>query len=745
MYQKLITLLDTHKAHYRLIDHAPEGRTEIVSPLRGNKLSQAAKCMVLTVHMGKKEIKYVLAVIPGDKKIDFDAVKTLMDASYVSFAPTQTTEEMSGSVVGTVLPFSFHPDLELIVDPMLLENTDELFFNAARLDRSMALSTKDYVSIVKPRLEKIALHEEMHTQKIPEADLLDHLRHSTAHLLAAAVMNLWPDTKRTIGPSIENGFYYDFEFSQPISETDLPAIEAEMRKIAPTWKKFERHELTPAQAKKGFPHNPYKHELIDEFSNEGQVLTFYKSGDYWDLCRGGHVENPSKELKYFKLLSLAGAYWRGDEKNKMLTRIYGTAFPTQKELDAHLKMLEEAKKRDHRKLGIELDLFTTSDLVGAGLPLFTPRGTIIRDELEGYVAELNKQYGYQKVWIPHIGKPELYKISGHWDKFSDNLFHVKGAHDEFVIKPMNCPHHTQIYASKARSYKDLPVRLHETTTIYRDEKSGQLGGLTRVRSITQDDGHTFLRPDQIEDEFDTLLTIQRKVLGAVGLTDYWISLSLRDPNNKKAYLGDDAVWEQAQAMMHKILTKKGIAFKPIEGEAAFYGPKMDLVAKDSIGREWQLSTIQLDFNMPRRFGLEYTDKDGSKQTPIMIHRAFMGSTERFIGVLIEHFAGAFPVWLSPVQVAVLPVKTDHNEPAARYAQELRAHGIRASVDDSNETIGNKIRKASGEKIPYQLVFGDKEINSDELMVRIRGEKDQKKMTRQGFLTTVTTQISTRAG
>ncbi len=573
---------------------------------------------------------------------------------------------------------------------------------------------------------------------------LEKLRHSTAHLLAAAVLELWPDTKITIGPPVDNGFYYDFEFKEAISDSDLPKIEKRMKKIVTEWKSFERREATAEEAKEFFKNNPYKIELIEEFSTSNEPITLYTSGNFTDLCRGGHVDEPNKKLKYFKLLSLAGAYWRGDENNPMLTRIYGTAFDSQEDLDEYLEMLEEAKKRDHKKLGKELGLFTFSDLVGSGLPLFTPKGTIIRDELENFVAKLNKEHNYEKVWIPHITKTDLYKTSGHWDKFSDDLFHVKGANDEFAIKPMNCPHHTQIFASEARSYKDLPVRFHETTTVYRDEKSGQLGGLTRVRCITQDDGHTFLMPSQIETEFDTLLTIQKKVLSAVGLDDYWISLSLRDPNNKDKYLGDDEVWEKAQTTMEQILKNKNIPYKAIEGEAAFYGPKMDLMAKDSIGREWQLSTIQLDFNMPKRFKLEYTAEDGTKQTPVMIHRAFMGSTERFMGVIIEHFAGAFPVWLSPVQIQIISVGSDHREFCNNLAQEFKNENIRAFVDNTDETVGKKIRNSAGQKIPYVLVIGDREMNSDNLSVRVRGQEELLEISKQDFIKKIKTQIRDKA-
>lgn len=565
---------------------------------------------------------------------------------------------------------------------------------------------------------------------IMDNDQLKPIRHSLAHLLAQAVLEKHPEAKVASGPPTETGFYYDFDLPEGItlSQDDFPALEKRIRELIAQNIDFVKKDISPDEAREIFKDQPYRLAKIEEKAQAGEPLSAYTSGEFVDLCGGPHVGN-TKEIDpdSFQLTNIAGAYWKGDENNPMLTRVYGLAFGSKKELDEYLVMQEEARKRDHKKLGKELGLFTTSPLVGQGLPLFTPRGTIIRDELEGYVEELNKTYGYQKVWIPHIAKPDLYKTSGHWDKFEDDLFHVKGKEDAFVMKPMNCPHHTQIYAAEPRSYKDLPLRFHETTTVYRDEQSGELGGLTRVRCITQDDGHTFLRPDQIEEEFDTLLEIQQAVLSSVQLSDFWISLSLRDPNNKEAYLGDDTVWENAQRTMEDILQKKGVRYEAVEGEAAFYGPKMDLMAKDSLGRQWQLSTIQLDFNMPKRFELEYTDKDGSKQTPVMIHRAFMGSTERFMGVLIEHFAGNFPTWLSPVQVKILPISDDHKEYAQKIVDTLKHANIRAELDESNETLGKKVRNAQLEKVPYWMVIGDKEKESGVATLESReGEKKDPK-------------------
>lgn len=549
---------------------------------------------------------------------------------------------------------------------------------------------------------------------------LDHLRHSAAHLLAAAVMELWPDTKRTIGPAIENGFYFDFEFSNPITEKDLSRIEQKMREILKSWSGFERHELDADAAKAEFSGNEFKHELIEQFSAEGQTLSFYKSGDYWDLCRGGHVDNPKEELKNFKLLSIAGAYWRGDEKNKMLTRIYGTAFPTKEELEQHLWQLEEAKKRDHRKLGRELDLFTLSDLVGSGLPMFTPRGTVLREELNKYSQELREERGFQKVWTPHITKNDLYKTSGHWDKFGDELFLVKSQEttDQMVLKPMNCPHHQQIYASKPRSYKDLPLKYMETTTDYRDEKAGELQGLSRVRALTQDDSHTFVTPEQIEEVYQELIDITEKFFSTLDMK-YRVRLSFRDPKQPEKYLGDDALWEKAQAILLKIAKNNNLDYFEAEGEAAFYGPKMDFMVHDALGRQWQLATPQLDFNQPARFGLTYTDKDGSEQTPIMIHYALMGSLERFLAVYIEHTAGAFPAWVAPEQVRLIPISDQHLDYANKVKAMLVSAKIRHEIDASPERMQKKVKIAQDMKVPYMLILGGKEAESGTVSIRYR--------------------------
>jgi threonyl-tRNA synthetase len=553
-------------------------------------------------------------------------------------------------------------------------------------------------------------------------DSLTNLRHSTAHLLAAAVLELWPDTKLTIGPAIENGFYYDFDFKHPISEEDLPKIEKKMIEILKTWDKFSHREASEKVAKQFYQNNPYKQELINEIIKKGEKVTLYKAGNFEDLCKGGHSENPNKEIGALKLLSIAGAYWRGSEKNKMLTRVYGTAFPTQKELDDYLHMLEEAKKRDHRKLGKDLDLFIFSDLVGSGLPLFTPKGTILREQLLNYSEQLQTKNGYQKVWIPHITKTELYKKSGHWDKFGDELFLVKSQEtsDQFVMKPMNCPHHIQIYAARTRSYKELPIRYMETTVQYRDEKAGEMLGLSRVRSITIDDAHIFCRMDQIQNEFATIMNMIKEMYTALDMK-FKARLSFRDNSDK--FLGKKENWEKAQQIIEDVAKNLKLEYFIAEGEAAFYGPKIDILVTDALGREWQCATEQLDFVQPERFGLTYIDTDGTEKTPVMIHKALLGSIERFLSVYIEHTAGAFPLWLAPVQTVLLPIADRHNEFAEKMNKNLTENNIRSLLDTRPERLQAKIRDATLQKVPFMGIIGDKEIANEAVSVRSRTGED----------------------
>jgi threonyl-tRNA synthetase len=558
-----------------------------------------------------------------------------------------------------------------------------------------------------------------------EKNHIEKIRHSLAHLLAAAVKQLWPNAKNAIGPAIEHGFYQDFDMGKAkISEEDFEKIEKKMQEILKTWHAFEVKKVSVAKAKKDFKDNPYKLELIKEFAKQGKTITENDPGNFLDLCKGGHSQNPQKELQHFKLLSVAGAYWRGNEKNKMLTRIYGTAFLTQKELAEYLHQLEEAKKRDHRILGEKLDLFTVSEHVGKGLPLFTPKGTLLRELLNDYSQELRAGYGWQKVWSPHITKNELYKTSGHWDKFGDELFLVKSQEtsDELVIKPMNCPHHQQIYAAKPHSYKELPIKYMETTTVYRDEKAGELLGLSRVRSITQDDSHTFCTPEQIEQIYQELIEVTKEFYKTVGMK-LRARLSFSDPKNPKKYLGEKSLWKKAEDILLTIAKKNNLDYFVAEGEAAFYGPKIDFMATDTLGREWQLATPQLDFVQPKRFGLTYTDNQGKEQTPVMIHFALMGSLERFLSVYIEHTTGNFPLWLSPVQVAIIPISEKHLDYATKIAEKFREVNVRIEIKNENETLGKKIREAEMQKIPYLLILGDKEISANAVSVRARGKGD----------------------
>ncbi len=555
-----------------------------------------------------------------------------------------------------------------------------------------------------------------------DTDQLHPMRHSLAHILATAVQHLWPEAKFGVGPVVENGFYYDIDLGDAkVSEEDFAKIEAEMRKVIASDVPFERFEkpvdeaITWAQAVK----QPYKEELLNDLKRSGTSVSFYKNGDFTDLCRGPHVESTGK-VGAFKLLRVSGAYWRGNDQNAQMQRIYGVAFTSEDELKQHLAILEEARKRDHRKLGQELDLFVFSDMVGSGLPLFTPRGTIVREELAAFSNSLRARYGFEKVWTPHITKKDLYEASGHWAKFGDELFLVKSQEtsDELVLKPMNCPHHTRIYASQPRSYRDLPLRYLETATVYRDEKTGELGGLNRVRAITMDDSHVFCRHDQIENEMNNLLAAANELYITVGMP-LRVRLSYRDESD--AYLGSPELWQSAQEQLKNAIVASQLEYFEVAGEAAFYGPKIDFMATDALGREHQVATVQLDFVQPERFGLEYVTQDGSAQRPVMIHCALLGSIERFLAVYIEHTAGRFPVWLAPEQIRVLTVNQEDETVAfaSKLMEQGKELGLRVVVDNSNESVGKKIRAAEVAKVPYTLVIGDKEIRGQQVVPRLR--------------------------
>ncbi len=579
-----------------------------------------------------------------------------------------------------------------------------------------------------------------------DKEQLQHLRHSAAHLLAAAVMELYPHTLRTIGPAIDEGFYYDFDFGDvKISESDLAKIEDKMHELVSSWKGFAKQDVTEEEARKAYADNPYKLELIDEIVGKGEPITFYQSGDFSDLCRGGHDNNPSEDLKYFKLMKLAGAYWRGDEKNKMLTRIYGTAFFKKEELDNYLTMLEEAKKRDHRKIGRDLDLFTFSDLVGSGLPLYTQRGALIRRTLNNYIEELQTAEGYQQVWTPQIAKAELFKRSGHYDKYHEDMFHVKSnySEEEMYLKPMNCPQHTQIYASKMHSYRDLPIRMTDFAMLYRDERPGELNGLGRTRAFSQDDCHIFCREDQVDAEIDKALEMTKKVMQTLGFS-YKYRLSTRDPQHPEKYLGDKAIWDKVEKWAEEIMKRNNIEYFDGPGEAAFYAPKMDLIATDSLGREWQLSTIQIDYVQPERFDLVYTDSDGKEKHPIMIHRAIIGSPERMMMILLEHYAGNLPLWLAPVQVALLPITDKQAEYAQKVKEMLESKGIRVELDASSERLQAKIRTHTLQRVPILAIIGEKEENEQAVAVRTREGEDLGKMSQESFISFLVDKIDTKS-
>jgi threonyl-tRNA synthetase len=519
-----------------------------------------------------------------------------------------------------------------------------------------------------------------------------------------------------------------------------------MREMLSAWKEMSGVEVTEKDARDRFSKNEFKLELIGEIVTKGEPITLYTAAGFTDLCRGGHAENPAKEINVdsFALDRIAGAYWRGSEKNPMLTRIYGLAFENKDELEAYRLQQEEAKKRDHRKLGVELKLFTLSALVGSGLPLLQPKGAVIRHEIEDYLWELHKNKGYGRVWTPHIAKEALYETSGHAAKFGDELFRVSGKEEQFIMKPMNCPHHMQIFADNQFSYRDMPVRYFEPATVYRDEKTGQLSGLTRVRAITQDDGHLFCRPSQIEEEVGVIVSVIKEFYATMGMLDgYWVSLSVRGEGGN--YLGTNEVWEKAEAALEKAAKDNALPFTRVEGEAAFYGPKLDFIFKDALGRPWQLATIQCDFNLPERFELEYTNEQGEKERPVVIHRAISGSLERFMGVMIEHYAGAFPTWLAPVQVKILPVSGEkHGAYGAEVLAALRAAGARAELDAADESLGKKIRNGKTEKVPYLLVVGDAEVEAKTLSVESRDNGKLGALDVDTFVAQVKNEIESRA-
>ncbi len=568
---------------------------------------------------------------------------------------------------------------------------------------------------------------------------LEELRHSAAHLLAAAVLRLYPDTKLTIGPAIDNGFYYDFDFAKPISDADLPKIEKKMAETLKGWEGFTHREVTEKEAREVYKDNPYKLELINGIVERGEKLTFYKAGYFEDLCRGGHSEDPRKDIGAFKLLSLAGAYWRGDEKNKMLTRVYGTAWPTQKDLDDHLQMLEEAKARDHKKLGKELELFIFEESA-PGMPYWLPKGFVLYNTLYDFTRQMYRKYGYLEVMAPQINKKTLFETSGHWQHYRDDMFlspmsYLRGESKEvlegpevFGMKPMNCPNAMTIFKHKLRSYHELPMRLAETSMLHRFELSGTLNGLFRTRQFRQDDAHVFITIDQIKSEFDSMLKMIAEMYEPFGL-EYILRFGTRG----EKFMGSEKDWDIAESSLKEALDDSGKAYITVAGEGAFYGPKIDILMKDSLGRQWQTGTIQLDFQQPKNFGLKYIDNQGKEVQPVAFHRAVYGSLERFLGVLIEHYGGKFPTWLAPVQVVLLPIADRHIEFGQKVIEQLQNAGIRAELDTRSERLQAKIRDATLQKVPFMGIIGDKEIAESAVSVRKRDGEDLGSIKTDAFL------------
>ena len=581
---------------------------------------------------------------------------------------------------------------------------------------------------------------------IKENEKLSIMNHSCAHLLAQAVKHLYPNALFWVGPVIAEGFYYDIDLGdKTLTEEDLPAIEKEMKKLAKDGKRIVRHELTKEEALERFKNDPYKIDLISRMDENEVTISCYTQGDFTDLCRGPHLESV-KELKHFKLLKVSGAYWKGDSKNKMLQRIYGICFENEEDLAKHLEYLEDCKNRDHRKIGKELEIFMTDDLVGRGLPMFLPKGYIIWEELENYIKGKEKKLGYQHVLTPCVGNVELYKTSGHWDHYKENMFPAMEVDGEaFVLRPMNCPHHMMIYANKLHSYKDLPIRIGEVAHDFRYEASGALKGIERGRHFCQNDAHLFVTPEQIKSEFKNVVDLIFDVYKDFGITDYRCVLSLRDPEDKEKYHPDDEMWNKAENELREVLNELGIEYTEEIGEAAFYGPKLDVNVTPAVGNEYTLSTCQLDFCLPAKFDLKYVDKDGEKKTPVVLHRAILGSLDRFMAYILEETKGALPTWLAPTQVKVIPVNPElHSEYGKEITNLLKENDIRVELDDRNEKLGYRLREAQTEKVPYTLILGDQEKENSTISYRLFGQKDTTTVSKEEFVKLLNEEISTKA-
>jgi len=770
-YDQLLSHLDAGGARYRLIDHAPEGRTDAVSALRGNELAAAAKCIVVMIKLSKKEKRYVVAVVPGDARLDLNKLKALFKGEYVGFAAQEIAEQLTGCVAGTILPFSFNPELAVVVDPSLLAH-DEIFFNAARLDQSIALAAADYRRLANAAeavivaaddrrqtaddgnqssvvgrpssdIDRPSSEEPMYgkDKNIPAG--LYKKRHSLAHVMAQAVLEFFPDAKPTIGPPIETGFYYDFAVAKPFTPEDLEKIEARMKEIVRAKVDFVRREVSEAEARALFAHNPFKLELIDglvrgagddmgdEAAPASAALSVYTQDTFTDLCRGPHVPNTRDiDPGSFKINTSSGAYWRGNEKNPMLQRIYGLAFDTPQQLADHLNMMEEAKKRDHRKLGAELEIFIFDDEVGPGLPLWQPNGAVMIEQIEALAKRMEQEGGYDRVKTPHLTKENLFLRSGHLPYYAESMFPPMELDDgiKYYMKPMNCPFHHKLYAAKPRSYRDLPIRYAEYGTCYRFEQSGELFGLMRVRSMQMNDAHIYVTEEQFEEEFMSVVKLYLRYFDILGVDKYAMRLSLHSPEGLgKKYVDNPELWVKTEEMVRRAMINGNVPFFERANEAAFYGPKIDVQIFSAIGREFSLATNQVDFAVPARFDLKYVDKDGKEKTPLCLHRAPLSTHERLIGFLIEHFAGAFPLWLAPVQAQIVPIADRHVEFCKQVERRLTAQGLRVKVDDGPDRMQNKIRKAQAMKIPYMLVVGDKEQEADSVSVRLRSGEDLKAM------------------
>jgi threonyl-tRNA synthetase len=786
-YQQLISFLDANNASYRIIDHAPEGRTDVVSGMRGNVLAAAAKCIVAMVKISKKEKVFALAVVPGDAKVDLNAIKAKFNGEYVSFASQDIAEKLTGCVAGTILPFSFNPDLKAFIDPRLLEH-DEIFFNAARLDRSLAVNGADFKRVFGGETLAIAKYESAGApataapvvvtnadapagnapgdssavrmygkdKNIPEP--LYKKRHSLAHVMAQAVLEFFPDARPTIGPPIENGFYYDFGVPKGFTPDDLTKIEARMREIVRKGVAFERREVSEAEARQLFAGNVFKLELIDglakgaddmgESTGGGQApaaISVYTQDGFTDLCRGPHVVNTREiDPDAFKLSTSSSAYWRGNEKNPVLQRIYGLAFDTPQQLADYVHMQEEARKRDHRKLGSELEIFVFDDEVGPGLPLWQPNGAVMIEQIEALAKKMEQDGGYDRVKTPHLTKENLFLRSGHLPYYAEGMFPPMELDDgiKYYLKPMNCPFHHKIYAAKPRSYRDLPIRYAEYGTCYRFEQSGELFGLMRVRSMQMNDAHIYVTEEQFEDEFMAVIKMYLRYFDILGVDKYMMRLSLHSAEGLgKKYVNNPELWVKTEEMVRRAMINGGVPFFERENEAAFYGPKIDVQIFSAIGREFSLATNQVDFAVPPRFNLTYVDKDGQEKTPLCLHRAPLSTHERLIGFLIEHFAGAFPLWLAPVQAQLIPIADRHIDYCNRVAAELAAVGMRVKVDAGADRMQKKILNAQAMKIPYMLVVGDKEADAGSVAVRLRSGEDLKAMTVEAFKARALTLIS----